>query len=86
MTPPSPNVEQIARKLSKATKRAILKLSGDRFTDWNQVYRQRRQRIAGHALGLHEPKREGPVTMWCSIRLTPLGLAVRAFIQGERNG
>jgi len=74
------SVEELAAGLTKAGKRAILQLDGERFTDWNKVYRQRRQRIAGNALGLHEPQIIGPVTMWSNIRLTPLGLAVRSYL------
>lgn len=73
--------EIIAGRLSKAQARAVRTLDDDVFTDWSKVYRQRSQRIAAHAMGLTEPDRAGPVTMWCNIRLTPLGLAVRQALQ-----
>jgi hypothetical protein len=72
---------EIAARLPKAQRRAVLALDGVTFRDWQTVYRQRRQRISVHALGLTEPYSEGPVTMWCSIRLTPLGLEVQAEVR-----
>lgn len=78
------DVAEIARGLTKAQRRAICALNGETFTHWNRVYRQRRQRIAMHALNLHEPDRSGAITIWSNIRLTPLGLAVRAHLTQEQ--
>ena len=76
--------EAVALGLTKAQARAVRALDGQAFTDWAKVYRQRRQRISAHAMGLTEPERIGPVTMWCSIRLTPLGIEVRRILQERK--
>ena len=61
----------IAAGLTAAQKRAVRALSGAEFTHWNKVYKQRRHRMRGNALGLHEPERLGPLTVWWAIKLTP---------------
>ena len=77
------DIAAIAKGLTKAGRRAVLALDAVRFTPWDKVWRQRRQRIKAHAMGLTEPERlhGGVITMWCNIRLTPLGLAVRQHLQ-----
>ena len=72
---------QIIGELSWPLRRAILALDDVEFTDWNRVLRQRRQRIKLVELGLTEPSRMGPITMWCHIRLTALGKAVKDALQ-----
>jgi hypothetical protein len=64
-------------ELSWPLRRAILALDDVQFTDWARVLRQRRQRIKLVDLGLTEPYRNGPVTMWCRIRLTQLGREIK---------
>lgn len=73
-------MDAVISQLSKPLRRAILALDDVEFTDWNRVLRQRRQRIRLVELGLTEPRREGPITAWCHIRLTPLGREVKELL------
>lgn len=77
------SAQEIAKELSWPLKRAVLALDYTEFTPWDRVLRQRRQRIKLVALGVTEPYREGPVTMWCDIRLTSLGREVKELLLGD---
>lgn len=72
--------EKLIKQLSKPLCRAILALDDQCFTDWSRVLRQRPQRIKLVALGLTEPERRGPITLWFNIRLTQLGKEVQRLL------
>lgn len=74
------DAQEVVRELSWPLRRAVLALDDREFTDWAKVLRQRRQRIKLVELGVTEPYREGPVTAWFSIRLTPLGREVKELL------
>jgi hypothetical protein len=64
-------------RLTAAQKRAILALSSTRFTDYKRVMRRRDTRMKLANNGITEPYRQGPVTMWSSIRLTERGAQLK---------
>lgn len=68
---------QIATRLTDAQKRAILALGGIEFVDYKQVMKRRDTRMKLTNSGITEPLREGPVTMYSSVRLSRLGMAVK---------
>ena len=90
MTPtPEPAMapEEIAAGLTKAQRETLMRLDPVEFQDWQSSKAQWPRimplgRVKMRALGLVE---EGWLTSW-HVRLTPLGLAVRAALQREAGG
>lgn len=77
--------EQIAAKLTKAQRRYVLAMPIDgSFLDWKATgMKQRRSRMAMTNGGITAPYRQGPVTEFGFIRLSSLGLAVRAVLERQ---
>ena len=73
--------EQVAAQLTRAQARIVMSM-GPEFVDYAAAgIIQRRTRIRLNQLGVTEPQQVGPVTLYCNIRLSALGVAVRDILR-----
>lgn len=84
-TPPMTDIQAIARGLTKAQRRIVCELDDTQFADAYRHCRQTGTRMKLYDLGLTEVRRDGPVVSWWLIRLTPLGLAVRHYLENRHD-
>lgn len=75
------DVAKIAAGLTKAQRRVLCALPAGEFVAARDYSRHLSVRMALTNSGCTEPERTGPVTMWFSIRPTPLGKSVRKHLE-----
>lgn len=79
------NPVTVMKGLTKAQRRIVCELPTDgSFADAYEYCRQRKTRMALNNAGITEPGSMGPITTYWTIRLTPLGLAVRNLWEKEQ--
>lgn len=77
---------EIAEGLTEAQRRAVICLRTDgEFTDYKAAgIRQRSTRMKLNNSGITEWEKVGAIAFYSSIRLTPLGLAVRQHLKDQQ--
>lgn len=79
------DLAELASELTEAQRRVLCDLPTDgSFADAYKFSRHRSVRQALNNSGCTEPERHGAVIIWCSIRPTDLGLALRAHLEADK--
>ncbi|MEG8219022.1 hypothetical protein OSJ57_00080 [Sphingomonas sp. HH69] len=73
----TPTIEELARGLTEAQKRAVMEAEsdghlGNRFVRWWQADRRTIKSLRSRSLG---------TAVWSGMMLTPLGITLRAYLE-----
>jgi hypothetical protein len=77
--------QRAATQLTRAQARIVLRMQGGEFKDYVAAgIAQRRTRMRLNELGITQPQVIGPVTMYCNVKLSPLGMGVQRLLEERR--